>query len=164
MTVHALDLAPISGGGYGEHLRTGSAVVVVGYDGSPASRRAIEYAVERAGAEGRIVAVHAAGPGQWWFGSPSYQRERDDYRPAARELLEELRSQVPAGMALETDVVEGSPPSALMRVAGDCNAAEIVVGAHGSNPETRGLGNVPLALLKGCDRPLIVVPPGDPLR
>jgi nucleotide-binding universal stress UspA family protein len=161
MGLHALDLAPISGGGYGEHLRTGSAVVVVGYDGSPASHQAVHYAIGRAGPKGRIVAVHAAGPGEWWFGSPSYQPERDDYRTAADALLTEVRGQVPDDVQLETSFVEGSPPAALMRVAREQSAAEIVVGAHGSDPSTRGLGNVPLALLRGCDRPVVVVPCGE---
>jgi nucleotide-binding universal stress UspA family protein len=105
MAIHALDLAPISGGDYGEHRHPHVPVVVVGYDGSPASRLAIDYAVERVGPEGRVVVVDAA-----------------------RE----------------------------------CSAAEVVVGAHGSDRDKSGLGSVPLALLRGCDRPLVVVPRGKP--
>ena len=161
MGIHAMDLAPISGGEYGEHLRTGSAVVVVGFDGSPASRDAVRYAVKRVGTNGRLIAVHVAGPGQWWFGSPSYQPEREDYQSAANALLSDVRGQVPEDVKLETSIVEGSPPSALMQVAREQHAAEIVVGAHGSDPSTRGLGNVPLALLEGCDRPVVVVPCED---
>lgn len=40
--------------------------IVVGYDGSPASRAAIARAAERAGEDGRIYVVHAYRcPGTW---------------------------------------------------------------------------------------------------
>jgi nucleotide-binding universal stress UspA family protein len=162
MPIHALDLAPISGGEYGEQHRADAPVILVGYDGSPASRRAIEYAVERAGSDGRVVVVHAAGPGHWWFGAPSYQREDSDYVAAGESLLADLVKHAPSGAPIQTSLVEGPTPKALMEAARECSAAEVVVGAHGSDPEKSGLGSVPVALLRSCDRPVVVVPAGKP--
>ena len=55
-------------------------------------------------------------------------------------------------------MLTGSPPSVLTRVAKERKADEIVVGAHGSDPQKRDFGNVPLALLGEADRPVVVVP------
>jgi nucleotide-binding universal stress UspA family protein len=164
MPIHALDLAPISGGEYGEKQHNGGAVVVVGYDGSPASRRAIDYAAERAGSDGKVVVVHAAGPGHWWYGAPSYQREDSDYVTVGESLLADLLKHVPSGAPIETSLVEGPTPKALIEAARECSAAELVVGAHGSDPEKSGLGSVPVALLRSCDRPVVVVPARNPRR
>ena len=160
MAIHALDLAPISGGEYGEHRHPHVPVVVVGYDGSPASRLAIEYAVERVGPAGRVVVVHAAGPGHWWYGAPSYQRESSDSRSVGESLLADLVENAPPGATIETKLVEAPTPKALIDAARECSAAEVVVGAHGSDQDKSGLGSVPLALLRGCDRPLVVIPRG----
>jgi nucleotide-binding universal stress UspA family protein len=162
MTIHALDLIPVSGGPYGEKHPSGKPVVVVGYDGSKGSRKAVQYAADRAGPDGRVVVVHAAGPGHSWFGAPSYQRERSDYRSVGESLLAEVSELAPKGVKLETSLIEAPTPKALIEAARTNDAAEVVVGAHGSASDTRGLGSVPLALLRTCDRPVVVVPSGDP--
>jgi nucleotide-binding universal stress UspA family protein len=38
------------------------------------------------------------------------------------------------------------------------HADEIVVGARGGDPQDRGPGRVPQALLRDADRPVIIVP------
>lgn len=141
MRLHALDLAPVSGGEYGEGQGSGSAVVVVGCDGSPASEDAVRYAVKRAGDHGSVIAVHAAGRRQ----------EGEDVLRSAKQLI-------PDGTRFEPVLGEGSAPDVLVRVAQESRADELVVGAHSAAPGTDRLGNVPQALLAHADRPVVVVP------
>ena len=158
MGIHALDLAPISGGAYGEKPAT--APIVVGIDGSSASRKAFDYACRRRGGSGRVIAVHVDGPGPSWFGASSYQHDGGTGHRFGESLLAELAGHAPYGVHVETIVVEGSPPSVLLEVAHRYGAAELVVGMHGSDPSTSGLGHVPKALIEASDRPVVVVPPG----
>jgi len=159
MGIHALDLAPVSDGPYGE--KPPSPPLVVGFDGSPASRSAFDYACKRSGSRGRVIAVYVDGAGPSWFGAPSYQHE-DGSRPFGESLLADLASHAPHGVRLERSVVDGSPPSALLHAAREHDAVEIVVGMHGSDPTKAGLGHVPKTLIETSDRPVVVVPPGEP--
>jgi nucleotide-binding universal stress UspA family protein len=161
MGIHALDLAPVSDGPYGEKPRL--TPLVVGFDGSPASKTAFEYACKRSGTRGRVIAVYVDGAGPSWFGAPSYQHE-DANRPFGESLLAELAANAPHGVHVERSVMEGPPPSALLQVAREYGAVEIVVGMHGSDPSKAGLGHVPKALIETSDRPVVVVPPAEPRR
>jgi nucleotide-binding universal stress UspA family protein len=158
MGIHALDLAPVSDGPYGE--KPPLPPLVVGFDGSPASKAAFEYACKRSGSRGRVIAVFVDGAGPSWFGAPSYQHE-DGSRPFADSLLAELATHAPRNVKLERSVVEGSAPSALLDAARQHGAVEIVVGMHGSDPSKAGLGHVPKALIESSDRPVVVVPPEE---
>jgi nucleotide-binding universal stress UspA family protein len=51
--------------------------IVVGYDGSPASRSALARAAERAGADGSAYIVHAYSLPNDWLGIPNYQQMLD---------------------------------------------------------------------------------------
>jgi nucleotide-binding universal stress UspA family protein len=157
MTIHAMDLAPISGGAYGETPKPERPLIVVGYDGSVAGENALRYATERAGERGRVIAVHACGPGRWWFGAPSYQHTERDYRSSGESLIAGLEDRMPEGVSFEAVLTEGPAPKALADAAREQHTDEIVVGAHGSDPCKRGLGSVPLALLTQADRPIVVV-------
>lgn len=133
-------------------------VLVVGYDGSPNSRAALAYATRRAGPGGQVVVAHVYGPAESWFGAPSYQPEYEDYRPIRRTLAEAVEQDIPADVRHETVVRRGSPPDALQQIAAERDADEIVVGAHGSDPHRRGLGNVALALIETASRPVVIIP------
>jgi nucleotide-binding universal stress UspA family protein len=158
--MHAMDYPPVSGGPYGEPDERGP-VIVVGYDGSPNARAALAYAAGRAGSRGRVLIAYAHAPAPIWVGAPSYQPLRDDDAGLSMAKFE-----LPPSVRHETFMRRGSPPSVLQQIAGENDADEIVVGAHGSDPDRRGLGNVPLALLEGADRPVVVIPAraAEPLR
>jgi nucleotide-binding universal stress UspA family protein len=155
MSIHAMDLAPVSGGAYGEPQEPRRPVVVVGYDGSVASHSAVGYAIRRAGRTGRVVAVHACGPGRWAFGAGHSER---DHRSAGAALLAGLAERMPKGVSLEPILTDGPVPKALVDAAREHRADEIVVGVHGRDARERGLGGVPLALLALADLPVVVVP------
>jgi nucleotide-binding universal stress UspA family protein len=160
MGLHAMDVSPVNGSGDREEAASErQPVIVVGYDGSPNARVALDYATERVGRQGKVLIAHVYGPAESWFGAPSYQPEYEDYRPLARTLTEAVERDLPERLRHEMVVRRGSPPTALLQIAAEYGADEIVVGAHGSDPTRRGLGNVPTALIEEADRPIVVIPP-----
>jgi nucleotide-binding universal stress UspA family protein len=83
-----------------------------------------------------------------------------DRRQAAREALHEwvapLRDQ---GVEHRTEVVDGSPASALDKVATRENADLIVVGRRGEGGFAELLlGSVPHALAHHAHRPVVIIP------
>jgi nucleotide-binding universal stress UspA family protein len=55
--------------------------IVVGYDGSPASRAALARVADHAGAGGKIHVVHAYSLPHGWVGTPDYRRPLDEVAP-----------------------------------------------------------------------------------
>jgi len=135
----------------------GACTVVVGYDGSPAARAALDYAVERAGSSGRVVAVHAFQPAPDWLGAPYYQRTLDAYQRQGRELLRALQDERGDG-ALSTSLLEGPPARAIVAAADARDADEIVVGSRGFGRLRGVLGSVSHAVLHEANRPVVVIP------
>jgi nucleotide-binding universal stress UspA family protein len=162
MTAHAMDYPPISGGPYGEP--EAGPVIVVGYDGSPNARAALAYAARRAGPSGLVIIVYVHAPGPGWFGAASYQPPTGGDPETAQSVARGAELELPPGIPHETVMRRGSPPTVLQEIATEHDADEIVVGAHGSDPERRGLGNVTRALLEGVDRPVVVVTTRDASR
>ena len=71
--------------------------VVVGYDGSPASRAALARAADRADADGKVHVVHAYAPPSDWAAGPHFQELLDAQLNNAQDLmgrLEEERAQI----------------------------------------------------------------------
>lgn len=63
---------------------------------------------------------------------------------------------------VETVRRSGTPADALEAVAADREADEIVIGAHGGDPDgTRELGSTARRLLEAASRPVVVVPIPD---
>jgi nucleotide-binding universal stress UspA family protein len=129
-----------------------SDTVVVGYDGSDTSRAAIALAARRARGRGRVVVVHS-------FEDP---RSVGPSGPGGVEL-EAALGELLAGVAYEALLSAGAPARALIEVARDRNAMEIVVGARRVGLVRSGLGSVAGAVLHDSHRPVTIVPPGfDP--
>jgi nucleotide-binding universal stress UspA family protein len=92
--------------------RSSPRTVVVGYDGSPAARRAVLCAADAARPGGRVVVVTAA--------------SRADAEPL--RLLEEAAAQVAGrGVRVSAHVGKGDPADALAQVARETRAELIVV-------------------------------------
>ena len=132
-------------------------LIVVGYDGSQTARRALDYALERAGSNGRVIAAYAFEPPHDWLGYADYDRVVADHRARGRALLDEL----PTEQSIETDLLAGSPAEAIARVAAARGADEIVVGSRGFGSMRAALGSVSHELLRLADRPVVVIPPQD---
>lgn len=126
---------------------TATGTVVVGADGSPAARTAIEYALqdaERRGARLRIVAA-AQLPQCWADGYsvpaiPAPEEIRREMRTAARRQLEEVRRARPelAVVPVTIEATTGAPGPVLVDAA---RGADLLVLGH------RGRGAVRSALL-----------------
>lgn len=141
-----------------ERRRHGTCAVVVGYDGSEPARVALDYAAQRAGRGGRVVAVHAFNPAPDWLGTPYYDRALAAHQSEGRELLRSLEDQRDLDIELTTSLLEGPPARAIIAAADARDADEIVIGSRGLGPVRGVLGSVSHAVLHGADRPVVVIP------
>jgi nucleotide-binding universal stress UspA family protein len=138
----------------------GTKTIVTGYDGSENGRAALNYAVERlaTGRDGHIVATYAYDAPSDWLGTPYYQRTLDENQQRGRQLLRDLEQEGLAAGELETELIQGPPAGALVRVAHAHHADEIVVGSRGLGLFRAALGSVSHELLHEADLPIVVVP------
>jgi nucleotide-binding universal stress UspA family protein len=135
--------------------------IVVGYDGSPASRAALARAAERAGADGRIYIVHAYSLPNDWLGMPNYQSLLDMELDRARALLDRIEHESGAdlqGAEYETEVIGDSPARAIAAVAAAREADEIIVGTRGFGRARALLGSVAHELIHLAGCPITVIP------
>ena len=136
-------------------------VIVVGYDGSEASRAAVTMAARRAGRNGIVFVVHAYELPPDFLGSPNFERLLSDRKDHGRALLDAMPL---AGndelleTEYETELIGGPPAGAIANVARVRDADEIVVGARGLGRVRALLGSVSHELLHIADRPVVVIP------
>lgn len=145
----------------GEEDRWPDGRIVVGVDGSPASQRALHWAL----AEARLRAcpvevlhawqIHAVG------GMYAVALEPAVAEAAARGIVREaLAAEDTSGVALEVDVVGGDPTGRLLHAAD--TAGLVVVGSRGHGPVGRFfLGSVGLHLAHHSPCPVVVLPADD---
>jgi nucleotide-binding universal stress UspA family protein len=135
--------------------------VVVGYDGSPEARAAFTAALERAGADGHVVAVHATTPTSSWLGASYHDPAVVDRLRAGEAVLDQLHDDLDdIDASVDVELIEGDPAEVLLRVAAVRDADEIVVGSRGLGRLRATLGSVSQALVRSADRPVVVVPDG----
>ena len=139
----------------------GRPCIVVGYDGSEASREAVAYAAGRAGRRGKVYVVHCFGPPPDWLGAPNYQRMLEDHQGRGKAVLDALLLE--DGNALmdvdyELELLGGKPAEAIAGVAETRDADEIVIGSRGFGRLRSALGSVSHELLHLADRPVVVIP------
>jgi nucleotide-binding universal stress UspA family protein len=143
---------------------TVAGTIVLGFDDSAGSRRALEVALELARGLGDelVVAFGAQPPGR---GVGDEQRA---HAAALEEMGRELCAQAlerakEAGVAAEAAVAPERPVDLLLALAEQREARLIVVGSYGESP-LRGavLGSVPHKLLHLSAVPVLAVPaPAD---
>ncbi len=134
--------------------------IVIGYDGSDASRSALNQAFDFAKALGdSIVIVFAYAPGGYGGGEVPEQRR------AVEEFGEKMIGEaVEAAKAAEVDskveFINEHPHDALITAAEKHDARMIVVGSHGESP-LRGaiIGATPYKLVQLSETPVLVVRP-----
>src|SRR5690348_1062366 len=93
------------------------APIIVGYDGSPESKLAVQVAAERAGPGGTVVPIHVTVPASDWLGSSSYEPIVAHTHHAAQILLADLDELDVGDVAVEPELIEGDPADALLRIA-----------------------------------------------
>ena len=135
-------------------------LIVVGYDGSDEARLAVTVAAGRAGPDGTIVPLLVVPATPGWLGAPYYDRQVESSRRIADDLLAEIDGIDTGDAAVAPELIEGEPAEALLRLARQRGAQEIVVGSRGLGRFRSILGSVSHALLEHADRPVVIVPRG----
>jgi nucleotide-binding universal stress UspA family protein len=107
--------------------------ILVAYDGSPHSERALATALELAKCtEGHVTLLNAYDKVPDYLGEPNFQETLDRTVVAARDkmlkVLEQVRQQ---GLTASMNVLEGPPADAILRVAETEKHDLIVMGSRG---------------------------------
>jgi nucleotide-binding universal stress UspA family protein len=142
--------------------------IVVGVDGSPGARAALEHALRDAARRGASVEVVAAyAPPEYWvplYGPPAIplsevgERVRQDTAATVREVTEQLKSTLPEMPPVTVTAVAGGAAAALLGVAKD--AELLVIGSRGHGGfSSMLLGSVSLSCVLHAPCPVTVVRP-----
>ena len=139
---------------------TTSPTIVVGYDGSPAARAAVEHAIDRAIPDGRLVLVSAWQVPIDYSGALYYPEMIGDASLHAKSVLGALEGDCErlAQVEYESNVAEGSPAVAIIRAAETHEADEIIVGSRGVGRVRALLGSVAHDVIHLAQCPVTVIP------
>jgi nucleotide-binding universal stress UspA family protein len=133
--------------------------IVIAYDGSEGSREALAAGVETARATGAVATLvyvrHTPLP---IVGDPFYERSLSRELHRGRDVLAEARAfAADAGVAAETELLEGDPAQQILGLARLRGAELVVVGSRGRGAVAEALlGSVSHAIVHGADRPVLV--------
>ena len=95
-------------------------MIVVGYDGSEASRAAVTMAARRAGRNGIVFVVHAYELPPDFLGSPNFERllsDRKDHGQALLDAMPLTGNDELLETEYETELIGGPPAEAIANVA-----------------------------------------------
>ena len=139
---------------------------VVGYDGSEAANRALDFAVDRAKSQGGSVLVaHILEWSPYSFLTPSELDERHKRRSEEMARAEDavlapvLRRLEGSGVSVETVIKYGHIANTLSDICKDSKATQIVIGRDGEGGiGARVFGSVAGSLVQSAPVPCTVVP------
>jgi nucleotide-binding universal stress UspA family protein len=138
-------------------------IIVVGYDGSPASGVALDRAVERVGSTGRLYVVIAwRPPTRSVTGQGLYQSKMGQARADVEAVVEAARKAHPAlnNVAWEPKLIARPAPQAIADVATTRAADEIILGTRGFGRVRALLGSVAHEVIHLASCPVTVIPQG----
>lgn len=139
---------------------------VVGYDGSDASRRALDFAITRASAQGgSILIAHVLEWSPYSFLTPTELEERHKRRGeeldrAKTAIMDPVVKDVSGqGVEIETSIKYGNIAEVLCSIAEESGANQIFIGRAGQSSLTsRVFGSVAGALVQVSPVPCTIVP------
>ncbi len=139
---------------------------VVGYDGSEAAQRALDFAVNRAQAQGAMVVIaHVMEWSPYSFLTPNeieerHQRRKEEMERAEKVILEPVRQKLAdQGIPVETLVRYGHIADTLCSIAEKQGAKQMFVGRDGhSGLSSRVFGSVAGSLVQTSPVPCTIVP------
>lgn len=140
--------------------------IVVGYDGSASARRALEFAMAQATAQGgTIVLTHVLEWSPYSFLTASeleerHQRRKEEMVRAEEAIIAPVVADLRArGIPVEAVIRYGSIADLICKIAKDVGANQIVVGRDGHSAlGARVFGSVAGALVQLAPVPCTVVP------
>lgn len=140
--------------------------IVVGFDGSQAALRALDFAITRATVQGdHILIAHVLEWSPYSFLSKTeledrHRRRNEELARAEQAILAPVLGRVTdAGIPVTTALRYGHIADTLCRIARDEAAAMIVIGRMGhSGFATRIFGSVAATLAQVAPVPVVIVP------
>ncbi len=139
---------------------------VVGYDGSEASIRALDFAVDRAKNQGGSVLIaHVLEWSPYSFLTPKELEERhkrrgEELARAEEAIIDPVKKRLSqSGIGVETKIKYGHIANTLCDICKESGAVQIVVGRDGDGGlGTRIFGSVASSLVQTAPVPCTVVP------
>ena len=143
-----------------------SDIFVVGYDGSDAGRRALDFALARAKAQGgKVLIAHVLEWSPYSFLTPTeleerHKRRKEELARAEEAILAPARKSAEgSGVPVETVIRYGHIAETLGSIAKDMNATQIVLGREGQSTfGSRVFGSVAGTLVQTAPVPCTIVP------
>lgn len=135
--------------------------IVVGYDGSPASRQALEQAAFDAGPLGSVYVVVAFQHTSGALGRPYANKSLREAQEHPRELIAELEHGVVDALQRtqwHPELLEGPAEDAILHVARTRGVDRIHLGTRGLGRARATLGSVAERVIEQADRPVLVFP------
>jgi len=140
--------------------------IVVGFDGSDSSRRAVDFAIKIAKARGKtLVIAHVLEWSPYSFLTPNeleerHQRRNEELQRAETALLNPLVEELSdSGVEITTVLKYGHIAETLVKIARDQEATHVVIGRTGhSLLESRLFGSVAGSLAQASPAPVTIVP------
>jgi nucleotide-binding universal stress UspA family protein len=133
--------------------------ILVGVDGSDEARAALEVGIDLAqGSGAQVTTIYVRHPQHSFVGSPYAQRALSAELARAKSALKDAQTAAAeAGVAMETDEVEGDPADQIIDLGRLRNVDLIVVGSRGLGTITgKLLGSVSTKVVQNADRPVLV--------
>ncbi len=134
--------------------------ILVAYDSSPHSRRALEKAVEVAGcSQAQLGLVYAYDPVPAYLGEPYYEDAVSRAVLNGRELLKEVVTWLAEkGLTASLNIIQGPPAEAILKVAETEGYDLIVMGSRGLNAwQGLLLGSTSQRVLQHGQIPVLIV-------
>ena len=140
--------------------------IVVGYDGSEASQRALDFAVDRAKSQGgSIVVAHVLEWSPYSFLTPTeleerHKRRNEELARAKSALMDPVVEKLAgSGVDIETTIKYGHIANTLATICKDSGAAQLVIGRDGETSlGSRVFGSVASTLAQASPVPCTIVP------
>ena len=139
---------------------------VVGYDGSAASDRALDFAVARAKSEGgSVLLAHVLEWSPYSFLTPTeleerHKRRKEELARAKEALMDPAVARASeSGVSVETDIRYGHIANTLAAICSESGASQIAIGRDGETTiGARVFGSVASALAQVSPVPCTIVP------
>jgi nucleotide-binding universal stress UspA family protein len=140
--------------------------IVVGYDGSEGSKRALDFAVDRARAQGALLVVaHVLEWSPYSFLTKQELEERHIRRKEELSRAEEhvlcpvVASLKESGVGVDTALKYGNVADTLIMIAKETAAGQLIVARQGeSGLSSRIFGSVAGSLAQSSPVPVTIVP------